>query len=1044
MTTELKHAVRAMLLALCAMLAMALPAAAMAEQAPLRFGALAYRPKDQSQAQWQPLARYLETQMGRRVELAVYDFPELEQAITRNEVDIVLTNPGHFILLQHRSGLSSPLVTQTIREGRNEINSFAGVIFTRADTARINVLADLADKRIAMTSEDSFGGYQMQAFELVEAGVPLPRGEMVIPTGMPHDAVVEQVLSGQADAGFVRSGVLEAMVREGRLQWQRIKILHQQRLPAFPYAASTRLYPEWPVAVMPGIDEPTARQLTVALLSLTPDSEAARSAGLVGFTTPANYGGVDELLRRLRKAPYDVRREVTPVDLWLEYRNAILGLSFALVLIGAAGVRLVLQSRRLRQSRLELLESQKRYQSLVDLSPIGVLVHSEGKVVFANPAAVTLLRVDAPETLHGCSMLDLVHETVRDAAKLSLRNSLEFGRSLTNLHLRLACADGMVMDVDVQATPIVFAGVKAMQLSFQDISERRRAESRLKLFASVFTHAREGILITDAHGILVEINDTFTDMTGYSPEEALGKNPRILLHSGLQSEDFYIARQRALDSSGHWSGEVWNKRKNGEVFAAMLTISAIRDEDGVLQNYVAVFTDITPAKEHQRQLERIAHYDPLTSMPNRVLLADRLQQAMLQCERRKLSLAVAFLDLDGFKAVNDKHGHEVGDALLVGLAHRMKAALREGDTLARIGGDEFVAVMGDLENAKDCEPMLERLLLAAADPVHVGQVQLQVSASVGVTLYPQDGADAEQLLRHADQAMYLAKQAGKNRFHLFDVAHDAAVQTQREGVERIRLALRQREFVLYYQPKVNMKTGVVVGLEALIRWQHPERGLVPPAEFLPLVEDHPLGVELGTWVLESALSQMAAWRADGLDIPVSVNVSALQLQDPGFSQSLAALLRRYPGVSPQQLELEVLETTGMNDVATVAGVMAACSGAGVQFALDDFGTGYSSLTYLKALPAETLKIDQSFVRDMLTDADDLAIVKGVIGLAQAFKRNVIAEGVETLTHGELLLSLGCNLAQGYGIARPMPAALVPEWVVHWQSVHAPVAAAILN
>jgi EAL domain-containing protein (putative c-di-GMP-specific phosphodiesterase class I) len=292
--------------------------------------------------------------------------------------------------------------------------------------------------------------------------------------------------------------------------------------------------------------------------------------------------------------------------------------------------------------------------------------------------------------------------------------------------------------------------------------------------------------------------------------------------------------------------------------------------------------------------------------------------------------------------------------------------------------------------------------------------------------------------------MYLAKQAGKNRFHLFDVAHDAAVQTQREGLERIRLALEQQEFVLYYQPKVDMTSGVVIGLEALIRWQHPERGLVPPGDFLPLVEDHPMGIDLGEWVLESALSQMTTWRADGLDIPVSVNVSALQLQEPGFSQGLAALLLRYPGVRSEHLELEVLETTGMNDVATVAGVMAACSNTGVQFALDDFGTGYSSLTYLKALPAETLKIDQSFVRDMLTDADDLAIVKGVIGLAQAFKRNVIAEGVETLAHGELLLTLGCNLAQGYGIARPMPAAQVPAWVAHWQSVHAPAHVAVLN
>jgi diguanylate cyclase (GGDEF)-like protein len=463
----------------------------------------------------------------------------------------------------------------------------------------------------------------------------------------------------------------------------------------------------------------------------------------------------------------------------------------------------------------------------------------------------------------------------------------------------------------------------------------------------------------------------------------------------------------------------------------MQTVSAVRDAAGNTQNYVALFSDITPMKAHQQQLEHIAHYDALTHLPNRVLLADRLQQAILQSQRRRHSLAVVFLDLDGFKSVNDRHGHAVGDTLLIALAQRMKASLREGDTLARMGGDEFVVILVDLEQAQDCDPVLERLLLAVSAPFESGSAVLQVSASMGVTIYPQDGSDADLLMRHADQAMYAAKQAGKNRFHLFDVENEVAVKARRESVDRIRTALEQREFVLHYQPKVDLRKREVVGVEALIRWQHPQRGLLPPADFLPFVEDHPISIAIGEWVIETALAQMRAWKTDDLILHVSVNVGALQMQQRGFVVWLAEMLKTYPDVPAHQLELEILETSALDDIGEVSQTMQACRAVGVRFALDDFGTGYSSLTYLKHLPAEMIKIDQSFVRDMLSDVDDLSIVRGVIGLSVAFGRSVIAEGVETEAHCAQLLAMGCDLAQGYGIARPMPAQDVPSWVAQW-------------
>ena len=568
--------------------------------------------------------------------------------------------------------------------------------------------------------------------------------------------------------------------------------------------------------------------------------------------------------------------------------------------------------------------------------------------------------------------------------------------------------------------------------STTDITERKRAEEELKLAANVFTHAREGIMITDADGVIIDVNDTFRNITGYSRAEVLGKNPR-LLRSGRQGREFYVAMWRDLTGKGHWYGELWNRRKDGEVYAAMLTISAVRDEGGKIQQYVGLFSDITPLKEHEQQLENIAHYDALTTLPNRVLLADRLQQAMAQAQRRGQPLVVAYLDLDGFKEINDKHGHDAGDQFLVAIATRMKQALREGDTLARLGGDEFVAVLLDLADAAATTPMMQRLLAAAAEPLQVDELLLQVSASIGITFFPQaEEVDADQLLRQADQAMYQAKLAGKNRYHLFDAEHDRSVRGHHESVERIRLALTEREFVLYYQPKVNMRSGQVIGAEALIRWQHPERGLLAPAVFLPVIEDNPLAIKLGEWVIAEALTQIEAWHAAGLDMPVSVNVGARQLQHPDFVERLRAMLAAHPQVRSEDLEIEVLETSALEDVARASQVISACRDIGVSFALDDFGTGYSSLTYLKRLPVTLLKIDQSFVHDMLDDPDDLAILEGVLGLAAAFHRDAIAEGVETVEHGAMLLQLGCEQAQGYGIARPMPAEELPGWAASWR------------
>jgi diguanylate cyclase (GGDEF)-like protein/PAS domain S-box-containing protein len=569
-------------------------------------------------------------------------------------------------------------------------------------------------------------------------------------------------------------------------------------------------------------------------------------------------------------------------------------------------------------------------------------------------------------------------------------------------------------------------------VSFRDITERKQNEEKLHLAASVFTSAREGIMITEPDGTIIDVNNTFSQITGYSRKEVIGHNPRML-SSGRYDKDYYTALWRDLIEKGHWYGEIWNRHKNGKVYAEMQNISAVRDAHGNTKYYVSLFSDITLIKDHQQELEYIAHYDALTNLPNRVLLVDRLQQAMPQALRRELQLVVVFLDLDGFKAINDNHGHKAGDQLLVTVALSMKQTLREGDTLARLGGDEFVAVLTDLIDIEASVPMLTRLLSAAAQPVHIGDLVLQVSASLGATAYPQlEDIDADQLLRQADQAMYQAKLAGKNRYHIFDAAHDNSIRVRHENLDRIREAIIKQEFVLYYQPKVNMRTGAIIGAEALIRWNHPEKGLLSPALFLPEIEDHPLAIELGEWVINTALTQIELWRNQGFDIQVSVNVGARQLQQDIFVTRLCKALASHPDIMPSYLELEVLETSALEDIAKASLLIDDCRKLGVSFALDDFGTGYSSLTYLRRLPVALLKIDQSFVRDMLNDLDDLAIIEGIVGLARTFRRKVIAEGVETVEHGTLLLKLGCDMAQGYGIARPMPADHLPKWSLTWR------------
>ena len=572
----------------------------------------------------------------------------------------------------------------------------------------------------------------------------------------------------------------------------------------------------------------------------------------------------------------------------------------------------------------------------------------------------------------------------------------------------------------------------AMFGTIQDITHRKQADKELRLAASVFSHAREGIIIADADGIIIDVNKALSETTGYSHDEAVGKH--------LETIQSYRQEDRGGDrgwwcyvsTCGCWTGEIWNRRKNGQRYPGMLTVSAVCDSAGQPQHYIALLTDIAGLKRQELNLEHRAYHDPLTDLPNRTLLADRLRHSMAQADRNRGLVAIVYLDLDGFKAVNDSYGHDVGDKVLTVLAIRFQGAVREADTLSRIGGDEFVAVLSDLAHASDSEPIVSRLLAAAADPIHVGNSEVVVSVSAGVTFYPQaKNANAEELIRQADTALYQAKIAGKNCRRAFDGQQLHSGRGHEGSPAWVRLALQQREFLLHYQPQVNMRTGALLGFEALVRWRRAGGEIVPPGAFLPKIQDDGAAIELDRWVLSTAAVQLESWHAQGIEMPLNVNLGAKTLQDVHFSSYLRGIIADHPFLRGGSLRLEVVETSALADVAFAARTMQGCRDMGVSFLLDDFGTGYSSLAYLKGLPVDEIKIDRSFVRDIPCDTDSLAILEAILALGQKFGLSVVAEGVETEEHGRILLQLGCELGQGFAIAAPMPAEAVPGWLQSW-------------
>lgn len=673
---------------------------------------------------------------------------------------------------------------------------------------------------------------------------------------------------------------------------------------------------------------------------------------------------------------------------------------------------------QLKETQEQLQISEEKFAKAFHASPDGLLLsrQSDGLLIEVNEGFCRLTGYDLNPSMDQTSMDLGIWVDLNERKRLvDLLQRDGFVRDFS-CHIRRS--DGQIRLCELSARPLPISGVDCMLTMARDITERHLMQEKLQLAATVFENTAEGVLITDTDQRISAVNRAFSEITGYSEAEALGQTPRLLA-SGQHDSAFYAALWHQLTAEGHWQGEIYNRRKNGELYPGWLTISAVRNTEREITHFVAVFADISSLKHAQAKLDYQAHHDPLTGLPNRTLFENRLQAALACAQVSNRQGAVLFLDLDRFKHINDSLGHPVGDLLLKGIAQRLKDQVRDVDTVARLGGDEFIILLPGLHKASDASAIANKLLTCFTAPFQAGEHEFFTSASIGISLYPQDGSDVASLIRNADAAMYRSKAKGRNRVEAY--TRDLTAQaSERVALEHeLRRAIERNELSLCYQPKFSLKTQSLVGAEALIRWTHPTFGEVPPEHFIHLAEENGTILQIGDWVLEQACRQMYSWQKTYETFgPLSINLAGAQLRQPNLARRIEHLLKSYQ-LNPGDLQLEITENFIMNQAEEALAILHQLKQLGVQLAIDDFGTGYSSLSYLKRLPLDILKIDQSFIRGLPDDPNDAAIARAIIALGRSMQLTVIAEGVENHAQQAFLASEGCEQIQGYIVSLPL-------------------------
>jgi diguanylate cyclase (GGDEF)-like protein/PAS domain S-box-containing protein len=681
--------------------------------------------------------------------------------------------------------------------------------------------------------------------------------------------------------------------------------------------------------------------------------------------------------------------------------------------IALAGLFIDISEQKRTEQRLR--HSEAKYRSVIETSGDGFwLTNMHGYLLETNDAYARLSGY-SKEELVGMHISDVEALEQPEETEQHIKAVIESGYEIFETRHRRK--DGSLWDVEV-STSFTHSNGGRFFAFCRDITERKRTQQELRLIAEVFKNTSEGIVITDPDGIIVDVNPAYCEITGYSRDEMIGSKPSKI-KSDRHDAAFYRHMWHCLQEEGYWVGEIWDRRKNGEVFPKWLSINAVHDENDTLSHYVGTFSDISVLKGIEKELEYMAYYDPLTGLPNRILFKDRLENELSNCRRFAARCAVLFLDLDRFKLINDTLGHTAGDELLIAVAKRLQKSVRGNDTVARLGGDEFTLLLSQLKSTDAAALVAQNIIEQLAQPITLHGEELRVGASVGIAIYPEDGENFTNLTRHADAAMYEAKASGKGQYRFFSEYMDQTAHEHLSLERDLHLALEEDQFFLVFQPQIHAHSGRTVQCEALIRWQHPQRGLVSPDQFIGIAEDTGLIHPIGDWVIREVCRQISHWRGQGVEVPtVAINLSARQFRQEGLVERIMKLLRKYR-IGVEAIEFEITESVAMEHAESTMRRLTALSSHGFSIAIDDFGTGYSSLSYLKRFPVQKLKLDRSFVRDIEDDANDAAISAAVISMAHSLGLEVVAEGVETAEQRDFLMGQGCRIMQGYLYSKPL-------------------------
>ncbi len=665
---------------------------------------------------------------------------------------------------------------------------------------------------------------------------------------------------------------------------------------------------------------------------------------------------------------------------------------------------------------VELEQSEEKYSSILKNAAESILTfNDEGKIKTTNPAAALLF--DYPEEeLLGMNITRLIPEWNR--IKFEFNEDEKIAQYAGASFVFGTKRYGDTFQIEFTLGRPIFANKRQWLLIIRDITERKKAEEGLRLMGKIFHGSTDAIVITNINSKIIDANESFSTITGYEKEIVLGKNPTFLF-SHKHNAQFYFHLRRTLVKSGAWSGEVWTKRKNDEIYPIWLSLYSVKDENNATTHFVGIFSDITTRKAAENQLKQLAHYDPLTGLPNRTQFTERLKWTIEVAHRDNQQAALMFLDLDRFKLINDTLGHQAGDQLLIEVAKRMTDCVREVDTVSRLAGDEFTIILNNVKSPEEAGQVSKKILEAFKIPIQLEGRDVFASTSIGITLYPNDGTTANQLIKNADTAMYHAKERGRNNFQYFSHSMNQKVLDELEMETNLRQALKNNEFSLNYQPQFDLKNRKMIGLEVLLRWKHPVLGMIPPAVFIPHAEKSDLIITIGEWVLKTACEKSMAWQAQGLpSVRIAVNLSGMQLKQHDLIERVKGILHDTK-LPSELLELELTEGVLMDNAEMTISTLNELKKMGIRLSIDDFGTGYSSLSYLKRFPIDTLKIDQSFVRDITTNEDDNAIAATIISMAHNLRLKVIAEGVETKEQLDILYDKNCDEVQGYYFSYPL-------------------------